>query len=185
MGRGGEIIVSDVITVFMVYLFYSFVYFIFPRTLFFREILGLQQNWEGGTEISHIPLPEISSPWSILPTHFLPRMNFTLTHNNHPYSIMYLRAHSWWILVHSVVLYKCVHCDVLCLVTRACLSLCNSMDCSSPGSSVHGLLQARTLEWVATVSSRDLPKTVIKPRSPALQADSLLSEPQGSPRILG
>jgi len=44
MGRGVEIIVSDVITIFMVYLFYSFVYFIFPRTLFFREILGLQQN---------------------------------------------------------------------------------------------------------------------------------------------
>ena len=109
----------------------------------------------------------------------------TLIHHNHTKSSADLRVHPWWILVHSVVLYKCVHCDVLCLVTRACLSLCNSMDCSSPGSSVHGLLQARTLEWVATVSSRDLPKTVIKPRSPALQADSLLSEPQGSPRILG
>ena len=71
------------------------------------------------------------------------------------------------------------------LVTQSYLTLCDPMNCSPPGSSVHGLLQARTLEWAATVSSRDLPKTVIKPRSPALQADSLLSEPQGSPRILG
>ena len=103
MGRGVEIIVSDVITVCMVYLFYSFVYFSFPRTLFFREILGLQQNWERGTEISHKPLPKIHEflphdqyyPPIFYQGHFLPRMNFTLTCNNHPYSIMYLRTHSW------------------------------------------------------------------------------------------
>ena len=35
--------------------------------------------------------------------------------------------------------------------------LCNSMDCSPPGSSVHGILQARILEWVAIPFSRDLP----------------------------
>ena len=35
------------------------------------------------------------------------------------------------------------------LVTQSCLTLCNPMDCSPPGSSVHGILQARTLEWVA------------------------------------
>ena len=38
---------------------------------------------------------------------------------------------------------------VLCLVAQSCLTLCNSLNCSSPGSSVHGSLQARTLEWVA------------------------------------
>ena len=32
---------------------------------------------------------------------------------------------------------------------RLCLTLCNPMDCSLPGSSVHGILQARILEWVA------------------------------------
>ena len=42
---------------------------------------------------------------------------------------------------------------------RACLvpsivSLCDPMDCSPPGSSVHGILQARILEWVAMPSSR-------------------------------
>ena len=40
------------------------------------------------------------------------------------------------------------------LVTQLCLSLCDPMDCSPPGSSVHGILQARTLEWVAISFSR-------------------------------
>ena len=34
-------------------------------------------------------------------------------------------------------------------VAQSCLTLCNPMDCSLPGSSVHGILQARILEWVA------------------------------------
>jgi len=37
----------------------------------------------------------------------------------------------------------------VCLVTQSCLTLCHPMDCSPPGSSVHGILQARILEWVA------------------------------------
>ena len=37
-----------------------------------------------------------------------------------------------------------------CLLSRfSCVQLCNCMDCSPPGSSVHGILQARLLEWVA------------------------------------
>ena len=35
------------------------------------------------------------------------------------------------------------------LVTQSCLTLCDPMDCSPPGSSVHGILQARIVEWVA------------------------------------
>ena len=41
------------------------------------------------------------------------------------------------------------------LVAQSCLTLCNSKDCSPPGSSVHGILQARILEWVAMPSSRE------------------------------
>ena len=56
------------------------------------------------------------------------------------------------------------------------------MDCSLPGSSVHGILQARLLEWVAISFSRgDLPDPGIEPGSPALKADSLLIELQGKP----
>ena len=37
---------------------------------------------------------------------------------------------------------------------QSCLTLCNSIDCSLPGSSVHGIFQARILEWVAMPSSK-------------------------------
>ena len=40
-------------------------------------------------------------------------------------------------------------CGQLCSVAPLCLTLCNPMDCSPPGFSVHGILQARILEWVA------------------------------------
>ena len=43
------------------------------------------------------------------------------------------------------------------LVTQSCLTLCNPMDYSPPGSPVLGILQARILEWVAIPFSRDLP----------------------------
>ena len=39
-------------------------------------------------------------------------------------------------------------------VTQSCLTLCDPMDCSPPGSSVHGILQARILEWVALLFFR-------------------------------
>ena len=50
------------------------------------------------------------------------------------------------------------------------------MDCSPLGSSVHGILQARILEWVSIPSPGDRPDPGIEPWSPALQADSLPSE---------
>ena len=55
-------------------------------------------------------------------------------------------------------------------VTQSCLTLCDPMDSSLPGSSVHGILQARILEWVAFPSLGDLPNPGIEPRSPELQA---------------
>ena len=42
----------------------------------------------------------------------------------------------------------------VCMRAQSRPSLCDPMDCSSPGSSVHGILQARILEWVAMPSSR-------------------------------
>ena len=42
----------------------------------------------------------------------------------------------------------------LLLGAQSCLTVCNPIDCSQPGSPIHGILQARTLEWVATSSSR-------------------------------
>ena len=69
--------------------------------------------------------------------------------------------------------------EVKVLVAHLCPVLCNSMDCSLPGSSVHGILQARILGWVAIPFRSSYPG--IKPRSPALQANFLLPEPPGKP----
>ena len=44
--------------------------------------------------------------------------------------------------------------ELLVLVTQSCLTLCDPMDCSPPGSFVHGILQARMLKWVAISFSR-------------------------------
>ena len=66
---------------------------------------------------------------------------------------------------------------VLCLVTQSCQTLCNPMDCSPPSSSVHRILQARILEWVARPSSRGSSRHRVEPRHCTLQADSLPSEP--------
>ena len=74
----------------------------------------------------------------------------------------------------------------VCLVALLCLTLWDPMDCSTSGSSVHGILQARILEWVAIPFSRGSSRPRIKSISPALQADSLPSEPSGKPwNVLG
>ena len=58
-------------------------------------------------------------------------------------------------------------------------TLCDPTDCSLPGFSVHGIFQATVLQWVAVSFPEDLPSPGIKPRSPTLQADTLISEPVG------
>ena len=72
---------------------------------------------------------------------------------------------------------------LLCLVTQLCPTLSNPTDCSCPGSSIY--LQARILKWVAMLSSRGSSQFRIPPQSPALQVDSLLSEPPGKPKNTG
>ena len=63
--------------------------------------------------------------------------------------------------------------------------LCEPIDYSLPGSSVHGIFQTRILEWVAIASSRDLPNPGIKLTStvsPALVGGSFTTEPPGKPK---
>ena len=64
-------------------------------------------------------------------------------------------------------------------VAQSCLTLYELVN-----HTVHGILQARIPEWVAFPSPGDLPNPGIEPRSPTLPADSLPSEPQGSPNIV-
>ena len=65
-------------------------------------------------------------------------------------------------------------------VAQSCPTLCDPMDYS-----VHGILEASILEWVAFPSLGDLPNPGINPRSPSLQVDSLPAEPQGKPKNTG
>ena len=58
------------------------------------------------------------------------------------------------------------------------------MDCSPPGSFVHGVLQARILVAIPGVTPGDLPDPGIEPRSSPMQADSLPAESPGKPLLL-
>ena len=69
------------------------------------------------------------------------------------------------------------HIICCCLASELCLTPCNSMDGRLPGSSVHGILQARILERVAVSISGDLPNSGIKPKSFALAGGFSAAEP--------
>ena len=66
-------------------------------------------------------------------------------------------------------------------VSENCSVVSNS---ATPGTVVHGILQAIILEWVAVAFSRGSSNPAIEPRSPELQADSVPSEPLGKPHLI-
>ena len=70
------------------------------------------------------------------------------------------------------------------LVAQLCPTLCDPMDYSLTGSSVHGILQVRILMYVAISFSRDLSNPGIKSTSPALAGGIFTSELPGKPSIL-
>ena len=77
-------------------------------------------------------------------------------------------------------------CLPLCVCTQSCPTLCDAMGCSLPGSSVHGISQARILEWVAIPSPGDLPDPGIEPKSlesPALAGGFFIAVPPGKPYV--
>ena len=70
---------------------------------------------------------------------------------------------------------------------QSCLTLCNPIDCSLPGSYVHGILQARILEWVAMTFSCIFLTQGSNPHLLCLlhwQAGSLPLVPPGNPKVL-
>ena len=85
-----------------------------------------------------------------------------------------------WALFHNQ---QILSVKVKVLFAQSCLTLCDPMGCSTPGSSVHGILQARILEWVAIRFSRESSWPGNWTRSPSLQADSSPSEPLGKPQL--
>ena len=60
--------------------------------------------------------------------------------------ILLMTIHYYYYICYdiSIIIIQCVHAQLL----QLCLTLCDPMDCSPPDSSVHGIFQARILEWV-------------------------------------
>ena len=70
------------------------------------------------------------------------------------FSIYHIFFFTVFIAPHENVIKVHWLCIVLCSAAQSCLTLCDPVDCSPPGSSVQGVLPARILEWVAMTSSR-------------------------------
>ena len=75
--------------------------------------------------------------------------------------------------------YSSTHLLVVVIQSLSHVQLLQHQDCSLPGSSVHGISQAKILQWVAISFSRGSSRPEIEPGSPALQVNSLLTEFQG------
>ena len=76
-----------------------------------------------------------------------------------------------------------IHENILLLLSHYVVSdsFAIPVDCSLAGSSVHGIFQARILEWVAISFPRGFPPPRIKPASPILTGRFFITEPQGKP----
>ena len=94
-------------------------------------------------------------------------------------NVLIFRIHVIYYICHNRLIYY------MCAKSlQSCLTLRDPIDYSQPGSSVHGILQARVLEWGAMPSSSNLPDPgieLVSPAAPELQADSLLLSQLGSP----
>ena len=114
----------------------------------------------------------------------------------------FLTYHSYSLKYNWIITLK------ICIsgVSQLCLTLCDTMDCSLPGSSVHGIFQARVLEWVATSFSKNSVYVctvfffflhlllyfldiwvfqIVSPASPALHAGGFfIADPPGKPNLL-
>ena len=77
------------------------------------------------------------------------------------------------------MLSACVHAKSLLY----CPTLCDPMDCSPPGSSVHGIFQARILEWVAMLSSRGSSQSRDRIHISCTAGRFFTTEPPGKPQL--
>ena len=69
--------------------------------------------------------------------------------------------------------------DTPCVCAQSCLALCDPMDCSPPGSYLHGILQARILEWVAIHSSSGSSQPMYQTWVSSITGGFFAAEPPG------
>ena len=121
--------------------------------------LLLQKGTQPGQPALQLCCPEGEGPWGLTPeapAHLLPCM----TSEGRGKAESGISLWTVWLPVGKEMPHYLegvcsgIPCAALCLVAQSCPSLCDPMDCSRPGSSVPGILQARILEWVAMPSSR-------------------------------
>ena len=100
-------------------------------------------------------------------------VSLPLSHQGIPEGALFMRLLgfvvnrvSYFVSHHCPEIVKVI-CDI-CEVAQSCPTLCDPMDCSLPGSSVHGIFQARVLEWVPFPFPGDLPDPGIEPGSATL-----------------
>ena len=97
-----------------------------------------------------------------------------------PPSMGFSRQEYWSVLPLPSLLGKAITSQITSASNSMCVShsvvsnFCDPMDSSLPGSSVHGIFQARILKWVSIPFSEDLPVSRIESGSSTWQADSLL-----------
>ena len=124
----------------------------------FTALCNFSCDSSGQTQTLHTTSVECLMQWAICKT----------IHGN--------PVHMWlWKNLYSL---SCV-----CMVTQSCLTLCHTVDCSSPGSSVHGTFQVKILRQVAP---GDLPNPGIQPVSPvfpALAGGLFTTAPPGKPKL--
>ena len=75
------------------------------------------------------------------------------------------------------------HLRVCAQLLQSCVTLCGPMDCSPPGFSVHGILQARVLEWVAMPSSRGSSQLRDLAQVSCIAGGFFTTEPPGKPLL--
>ena len=95
----------------------------------------------------------ISFIWFILPHYFYLTLK-TVPVEDHPWTWSNVKPSCYmFTLITAISLYHDTHHMLLiwfvCSVAQSCLTLCDPVDCSTPGFSVHRIFQARILEWVA------------------------------------
>ena len=132
---------------------------------------------QGQNEIAHASQIYFVSLYRNLEFHFL-----SLFPNPDPQVKTYTHTHTH---THPILFQRYNATSMCaCSVAKSCLTLWESVDCSLQGSSVHGILQARVLEWVAISTSKGSSHPGIEqesPASPNWQVHSLPLSHQGSP----
>ena len=109
----------------------------------FRNVWDYQKLED---ERKHLPLEIIEGVW--------PHWHLATSRTVEEHMSCYFKPHSWKVIDHPKKLTTNLIFRMAVLVAQSCPTLCDPMDCSPPGSSVHGILQARILEWVAISFSR-------------------------------